>query len=136
VDYLKSSRPHVLFSGENALKHALWYDIRGAVCRDERLLFDFKPPIQKAIQYSKANQTAMPVSNLNVEGGGNHAKIYVTKQGLIFSSQNNGNSPLFEFAILYKRRTEGKLETFVEDTLENCVHHLYKRRRLNGKNFH
>lgn len=132
---LKSQRPHKIFVGANALKHAIYFGQYRRNIRNTNDIFDYNPVILRCIQYSINNPTAMNVTGTNIEGRGNHAKLYETKDSIIFSSQNNGNSPLFEFAIQYDKRTTGKLESFFTEAIRECSSHRRKYEQLNANTY-
>lgn len=58
-------------------------------------------------------------AGLKIEGEGVHAKMYEYGDYLIFSSQNNGNSPLFETAIVFKKKK--RLEEFFFDSFKRAA---------------
>lgn len=110
IEKFTSTKQHHIFTGKNALKHALFFEKTGRVCNNEQLLYNMDIKFQKGVWWDSS-------------GGGSHAKIYETKDSIIYSSQNNGNSPLFEFAILYPRQSgkPSKLEEFTAKTLKRVA---------------
>ena len=96
--------PPRYFLGENALKAALfWVDNKRQGTRDE--LYKFDPWLDNAVQFSD-NPSEMWVNKGGVTLRGKrykiHAKFYEYNGYMVFSSQNNGNSPNLEFATLTK----------------------------------
>ena len=92
-----------IFTGKNALKHALYYCQYGYVANDADYLYKFKPVIDKAISWHHGDN-GFTVNGLEISGDGVHAKCYELPNHLIYSSQNNVDSSLFEFAIVYEKR--------------------------------
>lgn len=128
---LFTSRKHYLFFGENALKQALFFAQYGREVDDISRLYDYKPVVKEAMQWSAGNKTALRVRDTNLEGWGVHAKIYMLDGHMVLSSQNNGNSGLFEFAVLYPKK-EGALERWFRSAFDAAKLHQRKWRHKGG----
>ncbi len=126
IDMERFDGEHYIFTGRNALRHAIYYAYKGQLCTNDSLLYNLHVTgdgvVVRCMEWNKAdgNQTAFPVMRDNLVGNGCHAKVYELANGVvIFSSQNNGNSPLFEFAILYPKQKHG-LRRFIDRTFARC----------------
>jgi hypothetical protein len=126
---LHCKKPHIIFVGPNALHQAIWYDRTGREA-SVNTLYGFRPRLQTSMCWGEA-KSASEVLGDNVVGPGVHAKIYTLQTGsILFSSQNNGASPLYEFAILYPRKTAGKL---LPELIEKCFLAAKARCRIWGE---
>lgn len=112
IEYFKCDSPSFILTGKDALSHALYLVHTGTLCRNADHLYqaDF-PKMERACSYH--NGIKGQRSKDNIEGVGVHAKFYETKNHIIFSSQNNVSSPLFEFAIVFEKRKK-LLEFFID----------------------
>lgn len=113
--------PCRIFTGRNALRAALFYARFGKESRDPHELFridEFLEPLEVAVSWHEG-ATALP-SKVTHEGSGVHAKMYSYEGYLIFSSQNNGNSPLFETALMFKKKKK-KLLAFFNDSTRRAL---------------
>lgn len=119
IEMLVCKKEHRIFFGRNALRHAIYFSVHKRVARDNKMIDDMQlwARFEKSVCWGfEPAQTAMPVAGLNVLGKGVHAKMYSLANGdLILSSQNNGGSGLFEFAILYQKSKTGALRRFLDD---------------------
>lgn len=111
----KCKEAHTIFTGKNALGYAIFFHNNGFHARNENDVFDiirtvtFEECINWGIEPAKTSATFKD----GVLGKGCHAKMYRLENSIILSSQNNGSSPLFEFAILYQNLSlTGKLSTY------------------------
>jgi len=102
IEVMECRKKHYIFTGRNALWQALFYDKYGRVATPDELYrarFRVKNCCSWGIDGAK---TRNHVEGTEVLGNGVHAKVYDLGGSVIYSSQNNGSSQLFEFAILYK----------------------------------
>jgi hypothetical protein len=116
--------PCQIFTGRNALRGALFWCETGRDCGDPHILFELQrglEPLEIACSWHKA-PTSLEASS-EISGEGVHAKFYKYKNYLIFSSQNNGNSPLFETAIVFKQKPA--LLSFFKESFKNA--RLYQK---------
>lgn len=125
IDFHRCEKKHLIFTGKNALRHALFYSKEGRVCDDEQVLYALtnKVRLETAMYWGHGKpETAMVTLDKELVGEGCHAKIYSLPCGdVIYSSQNNGNSPLFEFAILYQNVEKSpRFSKFLKRTFERC----------------
>lgn len=116
VKFMKCERKHYIFCGPNALRHAMSFAQRKRLCKNNGEAYEYRPGLQQAMSWAVNEaglQTQSKVSGSEIIGEGVHAKIYTLQNnGHIFASQNNGSSPLYEFAIYYPPETRwGKLLT-------------------------
>jgi hypothetical protein len=96
----------------------------GVHCTDANELYNMQKQwaLLRSMCWGDVAKTALPVDKEQLLGNGNHAKIYETRTGsLLFSSQNNGSSPLFEFCILYKDCRGGRLGKFTDRMFKYCA---------------
>lgn len=117
--FFASKEPHIIFTGKNALNVALFFSTKKRMPTPNDL-YKFTTPLTSALSWGNP-LSAHHVKNLQVKGNGVHAKIYTLPSGdIILSSQNNGASPLFEFAILYptEQRKKRTFATFIEQTMK------------------
>lgn len=120
VDMLTTSKKHHIFTGKDALAHALYYAKYKRVADCANKIFRLQVRGIKGMCWGNPTVPIVQCSG-NINGSGNHAKIYDTDSYMIFSSQNNTCSPLFEFAILYfKDNKSGRLQEFVDSTFRRC----------------
>lgn len=101
IDVLECKTPHKIFTGKNALLHACFYVKTGRICENADHLYNFKPVFNVATSWHRGEGF---ISKEGIEGNGVHMKMYEYEDFLIFSSQNQVSSPLFEMAILYEKR--------------------------------
>lgn len=127
IEMIRNKGEHFVFTGRNALRHAIYYSYFGSMCTNDSQLYNMHLMYSRIIESSMdwslngQNETAMKVSQANLSGQGCHAKIYKLVNGeIILASQNNGNSPLFEFAILYKV-PKPEFKEFISKTFERCA---------------
>lgn len=101
VETFTTTKKHTIFTGKNALRQALWFSKHNRLAHPDEL-YGWAPTLQLATSWGKP-KSASPVSGTHVHGSdGVHAKMYITPSGhVVLASQNNGSSPLFEFAVLY-----------------------------------
>ena len=124
INYHSTRKESHIFVGVNALRQAVYFDEMGTHCTDQDELYNMQKgwALLRGMCWGDVAKTALPVDKEQLLGNGNHAKIYETRRGsLLFSSQNNGNSPLFEFCILYKDCRGGKLSKFTERMFKYCA---------------
>lgn len=122
IDVQTSTKKHWIFTGKNALQQAVFFDTYGRVATPDQL-YGFRGNMKHAVSWSDCKSKNM-VKGTEICGHGVHAKMYITeKNSVIMSSQNNGSSPLFEFAILYagKGRKMNDLRSFVSNSIERAV---------------
>ena len=117
ISYIDTKAPSRIFAGRNALYHAVYWITFGTLCEDDSKLFSLKDVqrtrLTKSVCWGAGPaQTALACSD-SVLGSGVHAKMYEIGDCFILSSQNNGSSPLFEFAVVYKPTSSSKLRTFL-----------------------
>ena len=110
IDVIECKQKHLIFTGRDAFIHALYFTEFGRVCTNPDELYQFKVPGLKACSWGEGEFGL--VAPEIIEGTGVHMKCYETANHIIFSSENNTSSPLFEFACLYKKKT--KLLAFFE----------------------
>lgn len=118
LNTIRTSKEHIIFSGRNALHHAIFFDENGRIATaDDLYMRRFE--IEECCSWGIGKaRTANIVKGTNVIGDGVHAKMYTLKSGsIIYSSQNNGSSALYEFAILYQKPGK-ELKSFTSVMLE------------------
>lgn len=109
-----------IFAGPNALKAACYF-IENGIEADQQELFDYKPVFKRAMYYT-GNAVGDNVRGVDINGSGTHAKVYEFRNSIIFSSQNNVSSGLFEFAIVIEgTKTKPKLMAFVELVFKSAM---------------
>ena len=118
ITHTLCKREHRIFAGKNALRHAVYFSKTGREVSKECQLYKIEDTtsFDKSMCWGFEEAATAMGSKESILGDGVHAKVYKMKNGdIILSSQNNGSSPLFEFAILYKSDTRLKaLDRFVD----------------------
>lgn len=104
IDVFDCKTPHKIFTGKNALLHAVFFIHTGRICDDANYLFKLNPKFDMACSWHKSDHFHKAEDEL--AGNGVHMKRYEYKNHLILSSQNQVNSSLFEFAIVYEKRNK------------------------------
>ncbi len=117
IDVFDCKTPHKIFTGKDALRHALFYVDRGCVCEDANRLFNYYPKLDLVTSWHSSDKFRKPKDF--IEGNGCHMKMYFYKENLLLSSQNNTGSDLFEFAILYPEKPN--LKSFLIKTFSRAV---------------
>lgn len=102
IDVFDCRTPSKIFTGKDALKHSLFWIEHGVIARDATQLFRYVYPVKRAVSWHSGVDRNPSRKEFTAEGV--HAKMYETEDYLIYASQNNVSSPLFEFAILYEKR--------------------------------
>lgn len=117
ISYIDTKAPSRIFTGRNALYHAVYWITYGSICADDSNLFALKDVrrtrLTKSVCWGTEPALTALQSSDSVLGSGVHAKMYELGDCFILSSQNNGSSPLFEFAVVYKPASSSKLRTFL-----------------------
>ena len=122
---------HTIFTGKNALKHAVFYSKTGRMCDNPDILFNLGR--LKAIRACSWHRGVKSfITDDFIDGEGVHMKCYELGGHIIYSSQNDCDSPLFEFAILYEKKPR-LLEFFIE-SFERAKEHSawWKRNNYYG----
>lgn len=127
INYFFCKTPSEIFTGKNALQHALFYINYGKVCNNADQLYNRVFPLLKACSWREGLQNNKALQTL--QNDGLHAKLYETDTHIIYSSQNNNHSALFEFAIIYKKKP--KLLAFFLETFNKArqYQHWWKNNR-------
>lgn len=102
IDCFECKTKHWIFTGKNALMHAAFFIEKGRVCGDADELYRSRFKAEKSCSWHKGNGSF--ISKEVVDGCGVHMKCYELKDHIIYASQNDVASPLFEFAIVYEKR--------------------------------
>jgi len=111
IDGIVCTKKHYIFTGKNALQQALYFDNNNSIATPNQL-YKLKSLLERSTSWGNC-KSKNSVRGTEVNGDGVHAKMYVTaNQSVILSSQNNGSSPLFEFAILYKGKGSNMRDIF------------------------
>lgn len=120
IDVFNCKTASQIFTGKNALIHALYFLDTGRICQNGDDIFGYKSKqLLKICSWHNGVRSIRNVADKdNIEGDGVHMKIYETHNHVIFSSQNNVNSPLFEFAIVFEKRP--KLLEFFNRSFERA----------------
>ena len=105
-----------IFTGKDALKHAVYWIKTGEICDNANDLWRLQPELLKATSWHKGCNS-FP-AHQELVGDGVHMKIYEEADYLIYSSQNNLNSPLFEHALVFQKRESHS--TFFERTFKRA----------------
>jgi hypothetical protein len=115
ISSIETKRRSKIYVGRNALFHALYFITYNRDCRDDSELYDLNKKIQldKSVCWGLRKADTAITASSTVLGNGVHAKMYEYRSHIILSSQNNGSSPLFEFAVVYLPEKSSKLETFL-----------------------
>lgn len=116
INYFYCKTHSEIFTGKNALQHALFYITYGKICTNADQLYNRTFQLLKACSWREGLLYNKAIES--IQNDGIHAKLYETKEHIIYSSQNNTNSALFEFAIIYKKKP--KLFAFFLDTFNKA----------------
>lgn len=118
MDVHECSEKHYIFTGKNALTQALFYDKYNRIASANEV-YSFRAKLKESCSWGTPT-SSFDSDKVWAEGNGVHAKMYISEKGsVILSSQNNGKSPLFEFAVLYPaggQRMKGLL-VFIKKSL-------------------
>ena len=102
IETFHCKTPSMIFTGKDALRHAIFYSKYGRVCENANLLYQLNVKLLVACSWHQGNN-AFAAKEIQ-EGAGVHMKAYELEDYIIYSSQNNVSSPLFEMAILFEKR--------------------------------
>ncbi len=119
VGHFHCRTPCEIFIGRSALWQAVYWCKTGRVCHKVNELYHLQhhTAFEKACSWH-SGATSIP-SQEELEGCGVHAKMYQYEDYLIFSSQNNGSSPLFETALVFKKKP--RLLQFFTDSFDKAL---------------
>lgn len=120
LNLIRTNNEHIIFSGRNALHHAIFFDEKGRLATANEL-YKRRFEIEECCSWGIGEaRTANIVKGANIIGNGVHSKMYTLKTGsIIYSSQNNGSSALYEFAILYQKPGK-ELKSFTSVMLDRA----------------
>lgn len=120
IDAYRCNKKHIIFTGRNALAQAIFFDEQNRIATPDDLYqrrFDIDHCATWGYETAKSHNH---VQGTEVVGDGVHAKMYILPNGsVIFSSQNNCSSALFEFAILYQADGKEKMKSLKAFTMKS-----------------
>lgn len=101
IDTFDCKTPSRIFTGKDALKHALFWIENGYVTDEANDLYKYTFELNTAVSWHSG--VDRNPARREYAGTGVHAKVYESESHLVYSSQNNVSSPLFEFAIVFEK---------------------------------
>lgn len=117
IDTFYCKTPCQIFTGKDALTHAIFWIETGRLAHEATHLYYAQFKFDTAIGWNKPKSSYQATNEIS--GCGNHMKLYEYKEYIIFGSQNNGKSSLFESALVFKKKPE--LSKFINTTIKRCA---------------